>query len=41
MHPAEMKEMGLSAQKLVKREFLWDMTADKYDKVYQEVISHG
>jgi len=40
-HPAEMREMGLRAQEWVKKEFSWDLIADKYDKLFQGVMNHG
>jgi glycosyltransferase involved in cell wall biosynthesis len=40
-HPAEMREMGLRAQEWVKKEFSWDLIADKYDTLFQGVMNHG
>jgi len=41
LHPGEMSKMGLKAQEWVKKEFSWDLIAEKYDRLFQEAISHG
>lgn len=36
-HPREMKEMGQKAQAWVKKEFSWDVIAERYDELYQTI----
>ena len=37
-YPKEMKEMGLKAQAWVKKEFSWDVIAERYDRLYRSIL---